>query len=481
MSGPASGGTSAGADAALHALGEIAGDGWLVGGAVRDSRLGRPRSDFDAVLRGEPGGAARRLADALDAHRFVLSEGFGAWRVIARDRAWQVDLMALAGETIEEDLARRDLTVNAIAEPLGGGPVVDPFSGLADLSARRLRMVSPRAFADDPLRVLRLARHGCELGFAVEDATREAARVAAGGLRGVAAERVFAELRRIVCADDVVAGLGLLDALDATPVVLPELSGLRGVEQSPYHHLDVHDHTLAVLEQTLALERDPGRHFPADAEALSAVLAEPLADELTRAQALRLGALLHDAAKPRTRAVSPEGRITFIGHDALGAEQARATLQRLRASERLGAHVAALTRNHLRLGFLVHQAPLHRRAVYGYLRACEPVEVDVTLLSVADRLATRGRRAEEAIARHMELARALMPEALRWRTARPRPPLRGDQLAAATGLRPGPRLGELLRELEQASFAGEISSPEQAIARARRLLGAEPPAPPPDR
>src|SRR5581483_1159285 len=108
---------------------------------------------------------------------------------------------------------------------------------------------------------------------------------------------------------------------------------------------------------------------------------------------------------------------------------------RLRASERLREHVAALTAHHLRLGFLVHAVPLERRAIYRYLRACEPVEVDVTLLSVADRLATRGRVAEEAIARHLSLARQLLGEALTWHSARPRPPLRGDELAQAVGLR----------------------------------------------
>ena len=152
-------------------------------------------------------------------------------------------------------------------------------------------------------------------------------------------------------------------------------------------------------------------------------------------------------------------------------ELASAVLTRLRASERLREHVAALTRHHLRLGFLVHEAPLERRAIYSYLRTCEPVEVDVTLLSVADRLATRGKVAEEAIARHLELARQLLGEALAWRAERPRPPVRGDELARAVGLRPGRELGEILHELEVASFAGEIASREEAIERARELAG----------
>jgi putative nucleotidyltransferase with HDIG domain len=245
---------------------------------------------------------------------------------------------------------------------------------------------------------------------------------------------------------------------------------MRGVEQSVYHHLDVYEHTRLVLAGVIELERGPERWVGEHGEAVRRFLAEPLANELTRGQALRFGALLHDVAKPATRGVTAEGRVTFIGHDAVGAELAAEVLTRLRASERLREHVAALTRHHLRLGFLVHEMPLERRAIYRYLRACEPVEVDVTLLSVADRLATRGKVADEAIARHLRLARQLLGEALAWRARRPRPPVRGDELARAVGLRPGRELGRILEELEEASFAGEITSRDQAIARARELL-----------
>jgi poly(A) polymerase len=153
-------------------------------------------------------------------------------------------------------------------------------------------------------------------------------------------------------------------------------------------------------------------------------------------------------------------------------------LARLRASERLRGHVAALVRHHLRLGFLVHEPqPLARRTVFAYLHACQPVEVDVTLLSMLDRLATRGDRAEEAIGAHMELARTMLPDALRWRAqGAPKPLLRGDELAGELGIAAGPRLGELLVELSEAQYAGEVSTRAAAVEHARELLERRAPA-----
>ncbi|MDQ6746373.1 MAG: HD domain-containing protein [Actinomycetota bacterium] len=443
---------------------------WLVGGAVRDQLLGRPTVDFDVAVQEDPQSLARRLARLVPAHPFKLSESFGGWRVVPRDDRWQLDLLPLVGGRIEHDLAARDLTVNAIARPLGGGELIDPCAGVEDLRAGILRMVSGTAFATDPLRCLRLVRLACELEFAIEPATAAGARAGARMLGGVAAERVFAELKQIVISERASKGLALMDELELTGAILPELTALQGVEQSRYHHLDVHGHTRAVLERTIALTRDPEPLFAEQAPAVAVVLAEPLADELTRGQALRFGALLHDIAKPQTRGVTAAGRVTFMGHDEAGAAVAVALLRRLRASERLAEYVAALVRHHLRLGFLVHEMPLSRHAIYRYLRTCEPVEVDVTLLSVADRLATRGRGAEPAIDRHVELARQLLREALAWRRERPRPPVRGDELMRELGVGPGPRLGQVLVELEQAAFAGELAGREQAIERARALL-----------
>jgi putative nucleotidyltransferase with HDIG domain len=227
-----------------------------------------------------------------------------------------------------------------------------------------------------------------------------------------------------------------------------------------------------VLRRLLALEDDlPG--FAGDAAGeLTSLLDEPLADELTRRGALRFAALFHDVGKPETRSEGPDGRVSFLGHDRAGARISRGICARLRASRRLADYLASLALNHLRLGFLVHRRPLSRRDVHDYLQATDPWAVDVTLLTVADRLATQSERVkQEAIDAHLGLAREMVGEALAWRASGPpRSPIPGDELAAELGIEPGPELGRLLSEIEVAAFAGEVSSPAEAIALARTLL-----------
>ncbi|HLI32641.1 MAG TPA: HDIG domain-containing protein [Solirubrobacteraceae bacterium] len=511
------------ARSALQALQEaLAGErGWLVGGLIRELLLAEvasapapapPRTslldaararldaaasaaagpvvsvDVDIVTPEDPRRLARALARALGGVAFLLHAEHGGWRVLAAEGALQVDVEPLRGATIEQDLRARDFTIDAIAQPFDGGELIDPTGGLADLAARRLRVAGAGALAADPLRALRAVRLAAALELAIEPQTAALLAEHAPQLGRVAPERCFAELRLMLCGADPAGAIALLDRFGLLAVLLPELVACQGLMQSRFHHLDVYEHTLAVLRAAVAVERAllapqsrgrPGGDLEVLAQAigeerrdaLACAMAAPLADGMTRSQALRLGALLHDIGKPATRALDARGRVTFVGHDVQGERIGRAMLARLRTSSHLQAHVGALVRHHLRLGFLVHEPmPLARRTLYGYLRSSGSVALDVTLLSVADRLATRGERSEQAIAEHLALAATVLPEALAYhRCGPPAPLLRGDELARALGLAPGPAIGTLLEELRAAQFAGEVSDRPGALAYARAL------------
>jgi putative nucleotidyltransferase with HDIG domain len=458
-------------DAARRALGD-SGETWIVGGAVRDAALGREVADLDLAVAGDPGRAARAVAAELGEHAFELSAEFGTWRVVARDRGWQVDATVLRGDGIDADLAARDFTIGAIAVPLAGGEPIDPFAGLADLERGVLRAVGTGSFGEDPLRLLRAARLAAGLGLEIDPATVSLARAGAARAADPAGERQLTELRQLLGGPDPLRGLALLDELELTAVVLPELEALRGVEQGPNHHLDVHDHTLAVLEHALEVEGGLDRFAGDRAAEVAELLAEPLADEMSRGTALRFGALFHDIGKPATRA-ERDGFVGFRGHDQTGSEIVGEICRRLRASRRLTQHLQGLTLHHLRLGFLIPEAPLPPRRVHEYLRATEPFGVDVTLLTVADRLSARGAgplARPEMVEAHLTLAGQMIAAALDWRRdGPPAPLLRGDELAAELGIKPGPELGELLSELEAAQYAGEVHDRAGALKHARQV------------
>jgi hypothetical protein len=451
---------------------------WVVGGAVRDRLLGRRGADedIDVVLEGDARPAARRIARAAGGAAFELSDVFGGWRVVGPGQAWQVDVTPLQGASLAADLAARDLTVNAMAEPLAGGEIVDPHGGREDLAARRLRMVSPEAFAADSAAhpAGRAARVRARLRG--RPATAAAARAHAEGLGRVSPERVFAELKRIVVSDAALDGLARMDELGLTAVVLPELDALRGVAQNPYHHRDVHGHTLEVLEAAIALERDP---------------AATLGDELAggpraarraarrRADARRrpaVRALLHDAAKPATRVELPDGRIGFPRPRRRRAPRWRARRSRAcarasgcaRTSRTLDAPPPATSAS----------SSTRRRStaapVYRYLRdTARRRRRDAAVGRRPARDAGAQRRRGDRSPR-----RARPRDAGRWRSrtaaAAPAAPLvRGDDLARALGIAPGPRLGDLLEAIAEARYAGAVATAEEAVSLARGLLEAD--------
>ena len=471
MSGPGAPGAE-GALRALQAPLTALGPGaWAVGGGVRDVLLGRPFADLDVAVDGDAAAAASALAGPAGATSFPLSRAFGAWRVQGGRLPYAVDITPLQGGSLEEDLGRRDLTVNALAVPVAGDPApIDPHGGLDDLRRRTLRLVRPTALADDPVRLLRLGRLAEELGFEIDGGAVAQARAASPLLWESPGERLFDELARILRLRRPHRALARLDDLGTLGALVPQLEESRGLDQSPYHHRDVLGHILDVVEHVADLVADPEPVFRSRAARVAEVLAAPLADQLTRGEALVLPALLHDMAKPATRAVTPEGRVTFIGHDRLGAEMADDLLLRLRTSARLREFVVRCVRMHLPLGFMVHRTPLSLRQIDRYLRSTAPWEVEIIVLSVADRLATRGpRTSESAIRRHLALAREVMDVHFELVDRGPvRPLLTGAEVAADLGRPPGPWLSELLDQLREEQVVGAVRTRGQALRFVRR-------------
>ncbi len=449
---------------------------WIVGGTVRAALRREPAGgDTDLIISGDAEEAARTLARATGADRFPLSTAFGAWRVSGGRLGLTVDITPVQGGDLGADLARRDFTVNAVAVPLDGGAPVDLHGGIDDVGAGVLRTVGPDAFRNDPVRLLRLVRFAQQTGFRADPGTRRLAGAEAGLVAEATPERLMEELRRILRLPDAAGAIVALDELGALGALVPALDEARGMEQNPYHHKDVLGHILEVVVHTQEILRDPEPVFRSQAGEVSAALGQELADGLTRGQALLLGALFHDVAKPATRAVQPGGRVTFFGHDRLGAEMSEEWCRRWKTSSRLREFISGCAADHLVLGFMVHRQPLTLRQVHRYRRRIAPREIELTALSVADRLATRGPRTREsAITRHLALARELMAVHLELERRGPLPAaIAGDRLAEELGRATGPWLTPVLEAIAEEQVIGRVASPEQAVRFAERWLASD--------
>lgn len=448
---------------------------WLVGGTVRDRLLKRPLADLDVVVAPPltPALLARRVAAELERPCFLLSDRFDTHRVVLP--GGHLDVTAMRGSSLEEDLALRDFTVNAMAQPLSGEELTDPFGGREDLAARRLAAVSDHIFQDDPLRLLRVGRFSMTLGFHPDPQLRAMARHHAALLPRAAPERIWMEIAATLESGEGSRPALLWDELGLLAVLFPEVKRLQGVGQSTNHQFDVYGHTLEALEQLEGIMARPERVFPDSAEAVRRRLRQPVDGAVGRRAALRLAVLLHDVAKPFTRSIDSRGRLSFRGHEEQGAPIAREVCARLHTSFSVASLVEAVVSKHLLLGFLQNRKPLWERDVVAFLWATAPWEPEVVLACVSDRLATQGpMTAPRFINRHLALARHLMW--VWWQREQngvPGLPLPGDEIGRRVGVEPGPRLGVLLRRLKLLWEAGETKDEKGLIHEARRVLEEE--------
>ncbi len=442
---------------------------WLVGGAVRDLALGRTGApaDLDVALPGEVAGpAARSVAAVLGGSPFLLDPRSGAWRVALPDSR-SVDLVPLRAPSIEEDLAGRDFTVNAVAwDLLGPGGLVDPLKGLEDLVAGVLRTCSPGALEDDPVRVLRAYRFAVGLGFGFSPDLPPMLAAAARHLARVAPERVRTELFRTLGlpggarALRAMAGHGVLEAL------FPFTTAWHGFDQGDYHAHDLFEHSLRTAEAAEDLAAH-GEGLP-DPDRLRAHLAGELEQDITRKALLVLCAFLHDVAKPETAFTEPEGRRRFFGHEGRGGHRVRKLLESLRVDRRARGAAQRVVAAHLRLFQLSEQRPPTERARLRYIRDLRSEVPEALVLSLADEMATGP--APPALGKVRGTAAALLRLYWKLRERREIPPLiRGGDLVQELGVPPGPAVGEILRAVEEAEAAGRVGTRNEALALARKL------------
>ena len=462
---------------------------YIVGGTVRDALMGRAIHDIDLIVESGAIPLTFHLADALGWPAYVLDGERDVGRIIVPGQDMTLDIARYRGPTLEDDLRGRDFTVNAMALPINGSTiadVIDRHNGLSDLAEKQIRIIHPQSIMDDPVRALRAVRFATQFGFALTSETAEAARTAGPLLREKAsAERLRDELSRVLATNSPHSGIAMLHELSILPNILPDLSALDGLTQSPPHYEDVFRHTLSVLRYlTSILTLVDGQAITEEwAVTLDSQLA-PYREGLRRhlAQAtdggmrgrllLMWGALFHDIGKRHTQTIDDNGHIRFLDHDKVGAELTSKVVGEFSFSNEARQRVYTIVGGHMRPLFLaVEQRPPSRRTVYRYFRALHSAGLDVGLLALADHLATYNGVGNQTGWDSLQVVIGSLFEtyfnAYETTVAPPRL-LDGRTIMAVLGAPPGHEIGRLLRLLEEAQASGEVNPPDEALAFVRR-------------
>lgn len=438
---------------------------WLVGGCVRDLLLDRQPVDVDIATPSSEA-LARRFSGLVDGRLVLLDAERDTWRV-ALSAGRYVDFCRFRDTDILGDLLGRDFTINALAVrlPEDGdepGGLLDPFHGVDDLQAGRLRMVAPQAFADDPARVLRAFRFLAELGCTIAPDTWTALMADADRLPLVAPERLLAEWWKLCAGPYAARAIEQMDVARVLGLLFPEVEATKGVEQNAYHHLDVWEHTLLTVSHMVR-----SLHAPAEAfEDLQSTFMPLVTDARRRARLVFL-ALLHDLGKPSTRTVKDE-RTHFYGHEQSGAAMAAAIAQRFRLSHEDTRAITAVVRHHMRPLFMLQalkSGRLSMKTMINFFDVTGREALDVLALALADKSSSQGAAADPAVRTHLlDLYRTLLVFYRDvYRPAQEHPLLTGHDLTQTLHLPPGPQIGELLHRARLLQMKGELSSHEAAL------------------
>lgn len=435
---------------------------YLVGGPVRDHLLGRALHDVDLTTDATPTVVRRVAATLRPTAMYDVGARFGTIGMVFHacdGTSWPVEVTTFRAEqydgdtrrpevrfgvSLEDDLWRRDFTMNAIAIDVMDGTLHDPTGGREDIGRGLIRAVgdAEARFEDDPLRLLRAVRFAAQLGFEIDDVTTEAIVARAGGLARISRERVASELGLMLGSSRASYAIRMATDLGLMAFAIPELLPMRGASQRPMHHKDVFEHTMGVLDNL------------ADADV-----------------GLRWAGLLHDVGKPATRTLV-EGAVHFFGHEEVGARMARRILRGLNLDTALVTKVEDLVRNHLRIN--AYEPSWTDAAVRRLIREVGPNLADLVALSRADVTSYRQERRDAASLRADEFERRAAEVQAAQEVSSLRSPLDGDELMVLTGRPPGPWIRPVKEHLLGLVLDGLIGHDDKAAARemARAFLEA---------
>ncbi|MEJ2716701.1 MAG: HD domain-containing protein [Deltaproteobacteria bacterium] len=464
----------------LLAVRDLSPEAFLVGGAIRDALTGRSYPvDLDLIVKGDGFHVARTLVDRLphEATFVPLDAERGAGRIVVRRGEAIVDISSLQGDSLAEDLRKRDFTINALAVKLedllnsGIERLIDPMDGRLDLQRGKLRACSAQTFDDDPVRMIRAFRFQAELGFEICHTTLEMIRSAAQGVQHAAPERIRDELVGVFRAKQCEYSLRDMDRCGILGSLFPELVAMKGVGQNEYHHLDVWDHSIEAVRQLEILLEDQATTFGDAALTVRAYVDEELVRGRPRSALLKFAALFHDTGKPHCISRDPDGRVRFLGHEKISREIFEQAGRRLKLANREIHVIGEWIGGHMR-PMILTGSTVSKRALYRLHRTFGVDVIGLLLLFLADLGASSGPARPENIRAHALAQTNRAMKALIESAQEPQQPLlNGHDIMRMFGLTPGPFLGRVVKRLAELEGSGEVRTREEAVGAVRHYIG----------
>jgi len=438
---------------------------YIVGGSIRDIILGRIPTDFDIAVLQFPEKYASDLASCVNGHVVKIGkQNQMIYRVVSENSTF--DISAIEGKTIEEDLAKRDFTVNAISCELYSGKIVDLFGGINDLLIKKIRMVSKEIFTKDPVRLIRAYRIAAMLDFEIES---ETAHVIVNNVKLItkaAGERIKTEIFKILSCSKSYIYIHQMYETGLLFEIFPELTALQGCKQNKHHAYDVLDHSLTAFSQLEMLLNE--KIFKTGA------INFPIPDmDKERSALLKYSILLHDIGKPSARTVGNDDNIHFFGHEIIGAEMAKQISKRLKLSNNEADYIYFIIRNHIAALHLYSSGiknPPSNKSLTRFFIKCGDMTPDILLHTIAD---IQGKGNEDKRNEDfLSFASYLLNEFFSgYKVKKTEPRLvTGNDLIEEFGLSPSPLFKKILSLVEESRLSNIINSRAEALLMVRDLL-----------
>lgn len=435
-------------------------DIYLVGGAVRDFFLNKDNFDKDIIVEKiNAKKFAQSLAKSINATFVPLDEENKIYRLVLQDKINFIDIASPIGKNIEEDLRRRDLTINAIAINLKTFEILDFSGGIEDLKAKKIRHISEQNFIDDPLRLLRVYRFQATLGYKVDAELKKIISKHAKKIQKPSIERINYELLKLFAGNYTAQTLIDMDKTSLLSELLPIVDELKKVPSNLHHHLDLFHHSIEVVKQIQDIYEKSCPEIQQHLDAVDFGGASRLAH-------LKFAGLLHDTGKPSTWTIEEDtGRHRFIKHDDLGSKICAKILKKSKFSKKQIEYITKMVKYHIYPSHVTSAPELTEKIYMRFIRKMEKEVIDVIILAMADRLSAKGVEiTEEIIANNINNLQKLLDYYLNIRDdLKPLPKLlSGNEIMDLLNLKPSKELGDLIKLLKEAQLSGEITTKIEA-------------------